>query len=398
MLPLETLVVEYQEVGMVFAVLIGFGFGFVLERAGFGNAGKLAAQFYLHDMTVFKVMFAAIVTAMLGVTIADGAGLISLAALSESAVSFTYLWPMLVGGLVLGAGFIISGYCPGTSIVGIASGHKDAVFTYLGVIIGSVAYGELYPLISEFHNSSNKGFFFLHDLLRIPPAVLAVIIAVMAVGMFIGAEKVEKIFTAKRKGESDIPQSSDAKRPRVYALATIFGFAAIALGTLALPSEPAAAIKHKEQMISQTELARRILDEPWSVRILDVRQRAECAKSRIPGAECAPLATLKDLGLQYDPGARDIVVVDWQTKPVPPPVTKYSGSVFVLEDGFMGWKKYALTKPELPGADSTAAEKEAYTFRAALHSAMTGRKPAPPPPASGKVVPRPKKKKGGGCS
>ena len=34
---------------------------FLLERAGFGRADKLAAQFYLRDLTVFKVMFSAIV-------------------------------------------------------------------------------------------------------------------------------------------------------------------------------------------------------------------------------------------------------------------------------------------------------------------------------------------------
>ena len=44
--------------------LIGFGFGFVLELSGFGNSKKLAAQFYFRDLTVLKVMFGAIVTAM----------------------------------------------------------------------------------------------------------------------------------------------------------------------------------------------------------------------------------------------------------------------------------------------------------------------------------------------
>ena len=57
-----------DETSLVVAFLIGIGFGFFLERAGFGSARKLVSQFYLNDLAVFKVMFTAIVTAMLGVT------------------------------------------------------------------------------------------------------------------------------------------------------------------------------------------------------------------------------------------------------------------------------------------------------------------------------------------
>ena len=181
MFPLQALLNEYRELGLILGVAIGFGFGFVLERAGFGNARKLAAQFYLYDMTVFKVMFGAIITASLGLMIASGLGWADLTVVSESAASFTYLWPMLVGGLVLGAGFVISGYCPGTSVVGMASGSIDAVFAFGGIIAGSILYGELFPLIADFHISSDKGHFFLYDWLNISAPVLAAAIAVMAV-------------------------------------------------------------------------------------------------------------------------------------------------------------------------------------------------------------------------
>lgn len=86
---------------------IGFGFGFALEKAGFGNSCKLAAQFYLHDMTVLKVMFTAIVVAM--VLIFAGSAL-ALVDFHRIYVNETYLWPGLLGGLMLGMGFIIGGY------------------------------------------------------------------------------------------------------------------------------------------------------------------------------------------------------------------------------------------------------------------------------------------------
>jgi hypothetical protein len=392
MLPFQALLTEYRELGLVIAIAIGFGFGFVLERAGFGNAKKLAAQFYLHDMTVFKVMFGAIITAMLGVIIASGLGWVDLTQLSESAASYTYLWPMLVGGLVLGAGFIISGYCPGTSVVGMASGSIDAVFAFGGVVLGSVLYGEIFPLVADFHVSSEKGHFFLYDLLNIPAPILAAGVAVMALAMFVGAEKVEKIFQKKRGIEPD------QKNSRTYAFATVIGLVLLASGTLVL-SEPEASTAPKEAgVIGQEQIAKRLLDEPWTMRILDLRDKEVCAKSRIPGSECTPQETIKDLGLPYSSGAKDLILVGAKTADVSEPALGYPGAVLVLKDGFDGWTRYALTKPEIPGADAPAAKRETYAFRSALHSAMTGRKPAPPPPATGKFVPTKKKKKGGGCS
>ena len=86
---------------------IGFGFGFALEKAGFGDSRRMAAQFYLHDMTVLKVMFTAIVVAMVLLFAASGLALVDF---DRIYVNETYLWPALLGGLLLGMGFIIGGY------------------------------------------------------------------------------------------------------------------------------------------------------------------------------------------------------------------------------------------------------------------------------------------------
>jgi hypothetical protein len=86
---------------------IGISFGFILERAGFGDARKLAAQFYLHDMTVIKVMFTGITTAGLLIAWAAALGWLDLDALW---VNPTYIWPGILGGLLLGMGFFIGGY------------------------------------------------------------------------------------------------------------------------------------------------------------------------------------------------------------------------------------------------------------------------------------------------
>ncbi|MGD2071088.1 MAG: YeeE/YedE thiosulfate transporter family protein, partial [Gemmatimonadota bacterium] len=122
-----------EELRLLTAIGLGFLFGFSLERAGFGNARKLAAQFYLRDMTVFKVMFTAILVAMVGLYALTGLGLVDTSMLW---INPTFMWAQVVGGFVLGVGFILSGLCPGTSVVSAASGRWDAVATFAGIFVG----------------------------------------------------------------------------------------------------------------------------------------------------------------------------------------------------------------------------------------------------------------------
>ena len=122
-----------DEASLIVAFVIGIGFGFFLERAGFGSARKLTDQFYFRDMAVFRVMFTAIVTAMLGLFYLAAVGWVDL---SLVYIQPTYLWPQIVGGLLLGVGFVVGGYCPGTSLVALATGKLDALVFVAGVFAG----------------------------------------------------------------------------------------------------------------------------------------------------------------------------------------------------------------------------------------------------------------------
>ena len=181
--------------GLAFVLVhlaLGFGFGFTLERAGFGDSRRLAAQFYLHDMTVLKVMFTAIVTAMVLVHWAWAVGLVDLSLLW---INPTHLWPGILGGIVLGLGFIVGGYCPGTSLVAAATLKLDAVFFLVGVLGGVFAFGEVVPHFWDFFQTSGAmGRFTLGDWLGLPAGTVTVIVAAMAVFMFWGAEKLEAVF------------------------------------------------------------------------------------------------------------------------------------------------------------------------------------------------------------
>ncbi len=183
-----------DDVSLIVAFVIGIGFGFFLERAGFGGARKLAAQFYLNDLTVFKVMFTAIVTAMVGLYYLSVLGVVDL---SLVYVTPTYIIPQTVGGLILGFGFVIGGYCPGTSCVAASTGRTDGMVYLLGVIAGVFIFGESFPLVKDFYNSTDLGSLTFPQLLNLPYGVLVFAVVLMAVGGFVAAGWAEKKFGPK---------------------------------------------------------------------------------------------------------------------------------------------------------------------------------------------------------
>lgn len=173
---------------MEMAVLVGIGFGFVLERAGFGRADNLASIFYGRDFRVIRVMFTAIVTAMIGVYFLD---LIGFMPIGDIGLLPTYWLPQLIGGLMLGAGFIIGGYCPGTSLVAVASGKIDAIFFVGGIFIGSSAFTLAYPSLEKFHESTSMGRVLMHEWMGIPSGVMVLLVALFAVGSLTAVTKIE---------------------------------------------------------------------------------------------------------------------------------------------------------------------------------------------------------------
>jgi uncharacterized membrane protein YedE/YeeE len=188
--PFEILSGELRVLGFAVAVVVGTAFGFVLERSGLGRAQKLVGQFYGHDMTVLKVMFTGIATCMLGLVVLSAAGVLDLG--SVQAFYPTYLWPMVAGGFALGVGFVMSGYCPGTSIVAAASGRLDALATVFGVVVGSVLYAELEPGLGAFRRAGELGTFTLSRWLGVHAGVVVGMVLVVALAAFLAAERIER--------------------------------------------------------------------------------------------------------------------------------------------------------------------------------------------------------------
>jgi uncharacterized membrane protein YedE/YeeE len=171
------------------AFAIGIAFGACLERAGLGSARKLMGQFDLTDLTVFKVMFSAIVTAMLGLFWLSRLGLLDM---QRIYLPDTFLLPQLIGGAVFGVGFAMAGLCPGTSCVAAATGRLDGAGVMLGMFAGVLATGAALPSFQRFYVATARGGLTLPRLLGIPEGVVILVIVGVALVAFAFTTRVEQ--------------------------------------------------------------------------------------------------------------------------------------------------------------------------------------------------------------
>jgi hypothetical protein len=380
------------EIGLVLVTVIGVLFGFTLERSGFGRARILAAQFYFTDMRVLKVMFSAVVTAALGLAILGGFGLVELGAIT---VPSAHLWPMVVGGLILGAGFVTCGYCPGTAVVATASGNVDAAAGLGGMLVGSLAFGWAYPLVADFYNGSALDEILIHDLIGIPQAVIVLAVVLMAIGAFLGGEKLEEIFA--RRNKSEIPAGSTGVRNRVF-----IGFglaAALALVTMMFEADTATAQMSKNTTSTDSAtLAQTLIEEPNRIILVDLRANSDCMTKTVPGAMCIPEEGVTGDFFAAMPATRTLVVFtdNGELGVMAPVVAHFPGPVEVLDGGFPTFREQILTEPT-PPENPTAATLTEYRMFGALHAHFTGAKVAVKPIEIKAVTVKREIKKGGGC-
>ncbi len=191
---------------------VGLLFGFFLERAGFGSARKLTAVFYLRDFAVPKVMLTAILVAMVGLA---AFGRVELLDLDLLVAMPTYIWPQLVGGLLLGIGFVVGGYCPGTSAVAAASGKWDAIAFMAGIVAGIFGFAELFDRLSSFYFSGELGEVTLSDWTGLPPGGVVLVLLLVAGGAFwlIGRLERRPGRQVERMGKGDVVEPTASAVP-----------------------------------------------------------------------------------------------------------------------------------------------------------------------------------------
>lgn len=323
-------------------LVIGIAFGIVLELAGFGNSKKLASQFYFKDMTVLKVMFTAIVVAMVLIFLAVGLGLLDY---NLVWVNPTYLWPGIIGGLIMGAGFIIGGFCPGTSLVAAATLKLDGVFFVLGAFFGIFVFGETVGSYEDFWNSSYLGRFTVPEFLGLDTGVLVLIIVLGAIFAFWGAEKLEGIF-----GDKEIAKNAPKWR---YAAAGVAVMVTVVLVVVGQPTtddkwewiadEKAPLLANRDVQIHPGELLELTHDRKLQTILLDVRDEADFNRFHLVDARHVPLVELPDIleDLREEPANTVFVVMSndetaateaWKTL-----VAESVPNAYILEGGINGW-------------------------------------------------------------
>ncbi len=128
---------------ILLALVIGGLFGFVLDRIGATNPTIMGR---MHALISLGIMKAIILAIGVGSILMFGGQMLGLVDVGHMSVKSAYVG-VFVGGLLLGTGWAVSGYCPGTGLAGAAGGRRDALYFIAGGLLGAAAYMVTYPAI-----------------------------------------------------------------------------------------------------------------------------------------------------------------------------------------------------------------------------------------------------------
>ncbi len=384
-----------DETSLILAFVIGIAFGFFLERAGFGSGRKLAAQFYFTDLSVLKVMFTAIITAMTGVYLLARIGFLDL---SLVYLVPTFVVPQIVGGLLLGVGFVIGGYCPGTSCVSAATGRIDGMVYLAGMLAGLFGFAEVYPSLETFLHSTSLGQITLPALFHVSYGLLVFAVVLMALAAFAAAEWAEK----KTAGKLPDPNGSLTALPwRLTPVRRLaFGLAALGLAA-ALAGSPyrgarvtvdtrdlALRASHDATSLAPATLADWIIQGRNDFALVDVRSETDFASYHIPTAQNLPLASLN---ADFAPRNQTIILCSDDGTQAAQAwfLLQAQGfrSVYLLSGGLRAWRDQVLFPKPSAEAPAAAFEKQAQVAKYFGGAPQTTGASAAPAPALPKLAP-----------
>jgi len=368
---------------LMLALLLGFGFGVALEQAGFGSSRRLAGIFYFRDMTVLRVMYTAMLTAMLGLQLALALGVVS-----TEQIYFlpTIYGAQIIGGFLFGVGFVLSSWCPGTAAVGLASGRLDALIFLGGAALGSILFNELYGFVAPLASWGDSGVKFIWAALGVSAPVFTLLFAAVAVAAFWGSEWIERkvaaggpylgstflkafsvVILAAALGVAMLPPA----KPASLGVAMLPPTKSAALGVAMLPPAKSAraattdtgllqAIEAGEDHIEPDNLADRLMAGDAGLLLVDIRSPGEFAAFHIRGAVNVAAADLPEFlgphrnrgtivlysnGMTHPAQARDALARLGFT------------NAYLLTDGLQGFmqtvlKPVSLREMPFPGADT----------------------------------------------
>ena len=353
---------------------VGLFFGFILESAGFGNSKKLAAQFYFKDLAVFKVMFSAIIVAMTLIFLSSALGILDYNLIW---VPPTYLWPGIVGGLIMGVGFIIGGFCPGTSLVAIATAKIDGFFFVAGVLFGIFLFGETISYYDVFFDSSNYGRFTLPELFDVSYGVVVFSIVVAALLMFWGSDLIDG---AKRHSWS-LPAASTLVI--LAGLVMLLGQPDNLDRWQRIEVEAQAKLNDRAIQISPAELLSLMNDSKLKPVLLDVRDETDYNQFHIQGARLLSMNELviESKAMQFELANTVFVLIgnDETRATAAWKILKAESvpNLYLLEGGINYWLNFFADEEFLQENALTQYDEDclAFNFKAALGDRIAAAEP-----------------------
>ena len=346
------------------ALLVGFGFGFALERAGFSSSRRLAGLFYFTDMAVVKVMFTALVTAMLGLSYMVAFGWIEM---DRIFLMPTIYGAQIAGGLLFGVGFAMGAWCPGTAVAGMAAGRIDALVFLLGAIGGSILFNELFPLVRNLYTAGDQGAKMAYAALGMSRNAFVLALTLAAVAAFWLSEWAEKARTGRAPylgtpflKAFSLALAALAAGLFVLAPATAARAAMDKAGPCAM-SESAllAAVEDALDHIEPEELADRLMAGDPGLLLADVRPAAEFDAFHIRGAINVPLKQLVETLEPYKNRRMIVLYSNGMTHPAQArDALARMGytTVYLLTDGLNGFRERVLKPASLRAEPISAAQ------------------------------------------
>lgn len=159
-----------------YGLLVGIAMGFLIQRVRASSPVVILQNLRLENLGIIKFMATTIAVGMIAVY--------TLNMFVPQALHFdikpTYLVGVLLGGLIFGVGFGLGGYCPGTCMVGIGEGRKDAWFAMAGGVVGALVFTLVYTsAIKPIVELMDYGKVTVQDLVHLPAIVPALVIGTM---------------------------------------------------------------------------------------------------------------------------------------------------------------------------------------------------------------------------
>lgn len=353
-----------SQLNFIVALIIGIGFGFVLEQAGFSTSKKLVGLFYGYDFTVLRVFFTAGVTAMIGVIALAHFGLLDVKLIY---INPTFLWSAIVGGLIMGLGFVVGGFCPGTSVCAAAIGKIDGMIFVVGSFLGILVFAEGYPMFEGLYKAASWGNVQMFETLGISQSLFAFLLIFMAVAAFWATTMIENKVNHKSGKGFHVSKLYLG----LTGLAIIVGLTAFVLpdkreNMLHDLSNNNFIASYKIERMDADELAFRLIDNDKDLQIIDLRSRKDYDSLALPNSTHFQLDNLfdKDAGKLLSVKNKENVFIANDE------LTAKKGAVLAAELGFSniqvlkgGFDQFRKDILEFAMPTGTIIRKDVDTFR-----------------------------------